>query len=713
MVDISKQKYDRRRIEALKDPGSPEGAHLREKLKAEFAHKPAPSDAANARGGSIPLVSSTPYTAAGEVTKQQLLVTASSKIKEERSNIQAAKKMYQEVKPSSKFLYTVDGKTYTGHQTREILAENIKQRERNLVSLESSKKTIQGTPSGSTFKVTDSGYELSDSSLKWGKKQFKNIQSTYEEQGPVLGALHEVGFSLFSHTASSALSAMKHSEALVMPVGPAAGQIKAGIGDISRTGVKLESKIHFPVVTDVVFEPLGLAPVGSSELVRKHPVFATTGVAFEAVSAYAFGKVVTPMLKPVTKPITTRISKYGSKIFNKIKPSNKFALKGTLYKPAFKIGTKTESGLSARLANWGDRLGLGRSISQTDDIVYKTQRAGIPMVTESGRVVFRPEKYFTTGKLPKYGGTDIYAAMSYDPESRKMLLNLTRVTSQEYKGLFRSGVNFKIERGVIAYENLGFPSSFKPVNVAARPVVRGFNIGGTTRDAFRFQPVYKGVMPVNVSTGSVSSGGGFSKYVTLTRQQMNILKLDVNYEPVSRLFPSSMAPSYVKVASFNLPSITRDIVSRATGVLGGAAPLSVGGLSSRLVRFTGSKPSKFTSKNSNVGLVGIRGVGLGFKPLIGGRTSSRLDVVDISSVAVKSASIFDVRSVFGSSSHLLSIPAISTVSIPSPKPSLSIPVFPSLGLYVAGRKGFSFGKIGFKHSFRVKKLKPLIKGWKV
>lgn len=107
--------------------------------------------------------------------------------------------------------------------------------------------------------------------LYWSKKEMKKIQRAYKIPivGGVIGTVAEYGFGAVSTFA-----------ALGRPVAEFAA-VKAGV----KT-----KPVHYVSPLDVALEPIGLAPTGATEFIKKHPVFAAGGIAGETLQMAAITK---------------------------------------------------------------------------------------------------------------------------------------------------------------------------------------------------------------------------------------------------------------------------------------------------------------------------------------------------------------------------------------------------------------------------------------
>lgn len=589
---------------------------------------------------------------------------------QQTQNVKKLKSTYESIHPSSKYVYTIEGKEYTGHQARQLIQEQIRQGERNIPKIESTKRSLENIPSDTRFIKTNSGYTVKETDrLSWAKSKFKKRDTI---GGPV-GVIYEMGLSGFSHIASMAMSSMKHPQTLIIPTGPASKQIKGSTKAIEKKGLEIERTVHFPTVYDPVFEPIGLAPKGSGKLVTSRPVFLATGVAIEAASAYGIGKL--------TKPVTGRLGSKLKNVIRKPKTVDPDMLTGRMVKPAYQTAKTTKGAISLRTFRFKQRIGLGRTIEQTDDILYKTTRTGIPMRTESGKLVFRSQKMFTTAKMPKYGESSIYGAISYEPKSKQMLLNITRVSSTKPSGIFRTSVKFKVERGSILYKNISLGSDAlktKPSMVfkTGKPIpttswMRGENIGGSVRNVTKLQPKYAGKSVYTTTLKGVSSGG-----------VINVPVSDIGSRVFTRV--SSVSSSVFKPV-FNVRP-----------------------------RFNQNFEPVFSIKSSDI-------AGSIIYPKIDVRVGSRVGFKDVvspvqsfdvlSSQKIKSGQMQGVSPVYGFKSVNVLKPKIS--NIVNPLSERGIPnVFPDAGLFGRGSRSYSLGGIGFTHKFREFKIKPLLKGWK-
>lgn len=157
-------------------------------------------------------------------------------------------------------------------------------------------------PKDAKVTKTDEGYrfDFRDTSLDWSKGEFKKI----EKAPPGVRQVAEFGFG-----------AVSSFGALIKPIAldPLIGTPK------SRAS-------HFVSPLDVVFEPVGWSPKGSTELMAKHPIFTAGGVGAEVVQSYAFTQLLKPVSKGVkigAKGLVKRVpSVYGK--FSKVFPEEKF-----------------------------------------------------------------------------------------------------------------------------------------------------------------------------------------------------------------------------------------------------------------------------------------------------------------------------------------------------------------------------------------------------
>jgi len=137
-----------------------------------------------------------------------------------------------------------------------------------------------------------------DTSLDFTKRSFKKIDYAYKIN-PVLGGVAEFGFGALSSFA-----------ALGKPV--------------AQVFEPKISNIHYVSPMDVVFEPIGWSPKGSTDILKKRPVFSLGGVGSEFLQGVAIskavgytGKITSKSIKGITKTIPKAYSKMG-KTFPKV-----------------------------------------------------------------------------------------------------------------------------------------------------------------------------------------------------------------------------------------------------------------------------------------------------------------------------------------------------------------------------------------------------------
>lgn len=131
------------------------------------------------------------------------------------------------------------------------------------------------TPKGIEYgkKVTEYKYlpKAEVDPLYWSKQEMAKIQKAYKIPivGSIVGTVAEYGFG-----AVSTFAALGR---------PAAEYI------IRKTGIE-PKPVHYVSPIDVALEPIGLAPPGSTEFIKQHPIFGIGGVAGEALQITAITK---------------------------------------------------------------------------------------------------------------------------------------------------------------------------------------------------------------------------------------------------------------------------------------------------------------------------------------------------------------------------------------------------------------------------------------
>jgi len=194
-------------------------------------------------------------------------------------------------------------------------------------------------PAGTTATKTDEGYEFNipDTSLDWTKGELSKIDEAYKIN-PLLGGVAEFGFGAVSSFA-----------ALGKPVAQFT---------MDKLGIETRDT-HYVSAMDVVFEPIGWSPEGSTDILKERPLFSAGSLASEYLQGVGISKGVEASVKAggkgikfLTKgaanivddiPEATNIlkimknSNVGSKVYSKVGENFlKWGLKD--YKPIIQVG---------------------------------------------------------------------------------------------------------------------------------------------------------------------------------------------------------------------------------------------------------------------------------------------------------------------------------------------------------------------------------------
>lgn len=365
-----------------------------------------------------------------------------------QADIKQLERQYNQLDDRQQYYMGDDkSKSYFGSYIKSsVIKPQIQELRSGIRSYETGIKTFESVPSDTQVKyIRDQGYEIDvrDSSLDWSKGEFKKIERAYEEHGPIVGGLAEIGYGISSFVGSLA----KESVRFIPYTGPqiyVPGQPRTLVSPKSASVAQKQlDKIHFSTVTDPLFEPIGLAPEGSGKLVTSHPVFVTTGVALEVASAYGLGKAA----EPVTKPLGKFFSKKTDELFTRIRPERAFQLKMKPVRmgiPRGKPFVNTRIGMAFQKV--GNRFTGLKNIGHTVKQTYKPKVLNWPSFTESNKLVF--------------GGTQKIWMHSEGPSYRALM-----------KGVSSGGIKFgydPLKREVVKFsgsKQISKPSMFRGVDV--------------------------------------------------------------------------------------------------------------------------------------------------------------------------------------------------------------------------------------------------------
>jgi len=146
-------------------------------------------------------------------------------------------------------------------------------------------------------------FVLPDTSLDFTRETFKKIDWAYE-QSPVLGAVAEFGYGAMSSFGS-----------LTKPIADYAGNL---------FGTK-KRDVHMVSPLDVAFEPMGLSPKGSTQILKERPIFAAGGIGGEVLQTFAMSEALKPIsagIKITTKGFVKNLPSIGVK-FSQVFPDEK------------------------------------------------------------------------------------------------------------------------------------------------------------------------------------------------------------------------------------------------------------------------------------------------------------------------------------------------------------------------------------------------------
>ena len=324
---------------------------------------------------------------------------------------------------------------------------------------------VEPTIDGFSFEKETKGEPVIDKSL-WHKRETSKIKALYamgEENfvftGVAIGA--EALYSVKSHVLSQVAGGYALNTAVLPKVIVPTSKGFARLPTISMPRAiefqqKLKQNVHFPTVYDVPLSKIGLAPEWSAKYVESHPVFATTGVAFEVAQMYGTGKLIGKagsVGKGLRPSISVGLSKAsymakGSKLSSILsKPgaiTSRFKWLNQMPKVS-RLGDKAYWTLSERILNKTPRLsnfytqtlkGAGYSIGER--ILFKTPRIGRAITSyrtgisslRTSQGLFRPEQLTYKG----------YTTSSFKPV----------IFNQSKKGVYIGDINeiYKVRPGL-------------------------------------------------------------------------------------------------------------------------------------------------------------------------------------------------------------------------------------------------------------------------
>jgi hypothetical protein len=196
------------------------------------------------------------------------------------------------------------GQVLTGSQVIGLY-ENVQSQNRqaSLENIKSSSlliKQVKGLPEGTTFIPTETGYKINiPESVKL--EQAKTAIKQYEGLPPIVSQIALVGFYLESNLLSmgkpvaDVLGKTKEYN-IATSFALASGGSFAGTKEYAKNVGMLikttEYDVHYSSVWDIAFEPLGMSPKGSVDVLRQHPLEAAIGnIGAEATTWVMFSGV--------------------------------------------------------------------------------------------------------------------------------------------------------------------------------------------------------------------------------------------------------------------------------------------------------------------------------------------------------------------------------------------------------------------------------------
>jgi len=384
------------------------------------------------------------------------------------------KQRKQDIKPEEQYVMQTEGTSnvgpvrawnkgqiLTGKQIQDIYGgiqtENVQSMKEYRKDSQGSIKEITDYPPGTTFIKTDEGYNVNiPESVKL--EQAKTAIGQYEKLPPGAKEIALTGFYLQSNLFS-----------IGKPVADILGRgkeynvatsyafTKAGYGgkkefaDILRT---TKYDVHYASVWDVGFEPLGISPKGSTDILRKHPVEAAIGnIGAEAASWIGFSgsvKVGTKaasktlrVVSPKVSSLATRINLESAGAFGRFVPKG---LKGTEFVKNVGLYTK---GYRPALSMAPGTSSIGtKAVQLGGDVTGKIVSQKTPYALALERKFLSPEAYKTaTESLTSKLGTrsiDIgFPSLKYEGRSSYFVSAISK-KSYELKGTISKRL---VERG--------------------------------------------------------------------------------------------------------------------------------------------------------------------------------------------------------------------------------------------------------------------------
>ena len=450
---------------------------------------------------------------------------------------------------------------------------------------------------------------------------------------------------------------------------------------------------------DIVGEPFGWSPKGSTELLGRHPVHSAVGGGLvELPLAWGFGKALKPVgslagrvggkvvryapIKSVSSHISSAVDDI-MRIGPKATQPYYHAIKQFVFQSPKRYGLK--GGMVAPAKLTGTPAVLGRTFEAVERF---GQRFGILRGSRFGAVgVYKAPRFFgkSVWSTPVRGGSKTGLEFIYKPG--QMFLGGGKVGMTKPVGWLSRDV--KLYKGLWS---LGYSSDdiIKSVTRLNKPIASGKFIGRTA--SYSAADILKPVPSGGFHT--LRGGGGLLSYIPPG--------VDFTYQPVSRLMPTSMLGAFPK--SIFVPKMGLGLgLGIKTGGLGAAASVSgrsFSGLTQVMKNVNRTLDFHFNSlSNIPLSIRGVspaKGVGLGFR-------SGQVSLKQLDRILSPKPALAQMQGVdsyfdkfYHSTSKVVRQPDYSKVSYRITPPFW----LPSSGLYGRGKLFYDWDIWGKKYRYR-------------